>query len=160
MNNKGQGTVEYLIILAVIIVIALVVVAVMGWFPGLGTGITEKESLAYWQNASPLALKDWKITSTMTDNNFYLQNMTTDKIIVTEITIDGAVVGVGDATDDISVNAGSTGAFPGNSVLAVAPACTSGQSYQYTTVSISYNVVGGLQGKTLTGIKPLVGICP
>ena len=46
---KGQGTTEYLIILAVIIVVALVVAGVMGWFPGAATAITEQQSKAYWQ---------------------------------------------------------------------------------------------------------------
>jgi len=47
----GQAAVEYLIILAVVIIIALVVVGVLGGFPTLATGVTEKDSLAYWQTA-------------------------------------------------------------------------------------------------------------
>jgi len=104
MDVKGQGTTEYLIILAVIIVIALVVVGVMGWFPGLGTGITEQQSRAYWQSASPLAIKDWKITTTDTDATFTVQNMTTDKINVTEMTVDGTAIDV----TDVNVSAGAT----------------------------------------------------
>ena len=154
MNNKGQGTVEYLIILAVIIVIALVVVAVMGWFPGLGTGITEKESLAYWQNTSPIAIKDWKFTGLATDVNFLFQNMTTDRITITEVTVDGTALGIGTVT----LNAGSTGSI--GAAASIGKACTSGQSYQFEPVSISYDVNGGVQDKTLTGIKPMVGICP
>ena len=47
----GQAAVEYLIILAVVIIIALVVVGVLGGFPTLTAGVTEKDSLAYWQTA-------------------------------------------------------------------------------------------------------------
>ena len=98
MNFKGQGTTEYLIILAVVIVVALVVVGVMGWFPGLATGITESQSKAYWKSASPIAITDWKITETATDATFSLQNLSTDKINVTEITVDGTAI---DLTDTV-----------------------------------------------------------
>jgi len=152
MDRRGQGTTEYLIILAVIIVIALVVVGVMGWFPGLGTGITEQQSRAYWQSASPVAIKDWKLTSTATEATFSVQNMTTDKITITEITLEGTAIGV----QDSNISAGDTnGAVTG----ATGIACSSGGTYQYD-VTISYNVVGGIAGKTQTGQKPIVGTCP
>ncbi len=152
MNFKGQGTTEYLIILAVVIVVALVVVGVMGWFPGLGTGITESQSKAYWKSASPIAINDWKITSTAGEATFSLQNLTTDKIAVTEITVDGVALGI----EDLNIAAGDTnGAVSGTPGIA----CTSGSSYQYT-VAVSYNVVGGISGKTETGQKPIVGSCP
>ncbi len=35
--KKGQGTTEYLVILALIVVIVLIVFGVMGWFPGLSS---------------------------------------------------------------------------------------------------------------------------
>ncbi len=152
MNFKGQGTTEYLIILAVIIVVALVVVGVMGWFPGLGTGITESQSKAYWKSASPIAITDWKITGTAADAEFSLQNLTTDKIAVTEITFDGTAIGLADA----NLAAGDTN---GSVKGATGIACSSGSSYQYD-VAISYDVVGGISGKTETGQKPLVGTCP
>ncbi len=152
MNMKGQGTTEYLIILAVIIVIALVVVGVMGWFPGLATGITESQSRAYWKSSAPIAITDWQVTSTATEATFSLQNLTTDKIQVTEITVDNTAMGIMDA----NLAAGDTnGAVTGSTGIA----CSSGSSYQYD-VSIAYNVVGGIQGKTQTGQKPLIGTCP
>ena len=42
-NKKGQTATEYMIILAVIIVIALIVVGVMGGFPQLGTNINKEK---------------------------------------------------------------------------------------------------------------------
>ena len=151
MNFKGQGTTEYLIILAVVIVIALVVVGVMGWFPGLGTGITESQSKAYWKSASPIAITDWKITGTAADATFSLQNLTTDKITVTEMTMDGSAIGLMDVNLAAGDTNGSVSGTPGI-------ACSSGSSYQYN-VAISYDVVGGISGKTQTGQKPLVGTC-
>ncbi|HZX34136.1 MAG TPA: hypothetical protein VFF09_02030 [archaeon] len=144
---KGQGTTEYLIILAVIIVVALVVAGVMGWFPGAATAITEQQSKAYWQSTSPLAVTGWDISSANTD--LVLRNQTTDRIEVTEVALSGTAVGITDA----NIVAGSQATFGGTGVT-----CTTGQAYQYNVV-ITYNVENGLQGAKLTGQKPLVGTC-
>ncbi len=151
MNSRGQGTTEYLIILAVVIVIALVVVGVMGWFPGLSTGITESQSKAYWMGASPLAITDWQLTSTATEATFAMRNMTTDVIQVTEISVDGVAI----VATDVNIAAGSTTNVTGTTGVA----CTSGSAYQ-SNVTISYDVINGISGKTQTGQKPLVAICP
>jgi len=149
MNSKGQGATEYLIILAVIIVIALVVVGVMGWFPGLSGGINEQQSKAYWESASPLALTSWKITGSNTQ--FTVQNNSTKKLTLTDITVDGVALGL----TDVNINAGAntTPAASANKT------CTSGQSYSFD-VSISYDEAGGISSMTETGAKPVVGICP
>ena len=149
MNQRGQGATEYLIILAVIIVIALVVVGVMGWFPGLGGGINEQQSRAYWKSASPLAITDWKITAT--NGQFTVENTSTDKITLTDITVDGAALGLADT----NINAGATYTTTADSDAT----CTTAQTYSYD-VKITYGVVGGISDKTLTGAKPIVGTCP
>jgi len=147
--SKGQGTIEYLIILAVVIVIALVVVGVMGWFPGLGTGITEQQSRAYWKSTAPLSISDWKITSTGV--TFTVQNLTTDKIQLNDIAVDGVALSL----EDVNIAAGAITTTTED----IDANCTSGENYQYD-ITITYDVVGGITGKTLTGQKPLVGTCP
>ncbi len=149
MNQKGQGATEYLIILAVIIVIALVVVGVMGWFPGLGSGINEQQSRAYWKSTSPLALTDWKLTAT--DATFTVLNTTTDKLILTDITVGGTALGL----TDQNIAAGASYTTPADN----SATCTTGQTYSIG-VAVSYDVAGGITGKTLTGQKPIVGTCP
>ena len=151
MNLKGQGTTEYLIILAVVIVIALVVAGVLGFFPGFAAGISEQESKAYWQSTSPLALSDWKVESTAANARFTLRNNTIDKLQVTEITVNGAAIGAVDQ----NIAAGASATISG----ATGISCTSGSSYQYE-VSVAYDVVGGISGKTLRGLKPIIGTCP
>ena len=153
MNGRGQGTTEYLIILAVIIVIALVVVGVMGWFPGLGTGITEQQSRAYWQSSSPIAIKEWKITTNATDATFLVQNLTTDSIGLTEISVGGTSIIV---NPDVNLAAGGTATVKGTTGIACP---TSGSAYQFD-VRITYDVGSQLLGKTQVGGKPIVGTCP
>lgn len=148
IGKRAQGTTEYLIILSVIIVIALVVVGVMGWFPGLSTGITEQQSRAYWASAAPLAITSWNIDGTNAD--LVLRNQTTDKIEVTDITLDGTAIGTG---IDANIVAGSQGTFTGSGET-----CTTGQPYSYAVV-ITYNVENGLYQAKQTASKPLVGTC-
>ncbi len=49
--KKAQTATEYMIILAVIIIIALIVVGVMGGIPGLGGNTRSRAASAYWQSA-------------------------------------------------------------------------------------------------------------
>jgi len=88
---KGQGTTEYLIILAIIIVIALVVAGVLGFFPGFASGISEQESKAYWQSTQPITIVNSKLLS---DGSMALiiQNNSMNKIIIHSMTIDGITV--------------------------------------------------------------------
>ncbi|MFH1663269.1 MAG: hypothetical protein ABH986_00370 [archaeon] len=99
-GRKAQGTTEYLIILAVIIVIALVVVGVMGWVPGLSGGITEQQSKAYWQSTSPFTMLEYKFSGTTAD--LEVQNVSANKLTLTEVKFDG----VGTLAASVSFNAG------------------------------------------------------
>jgi hypothetical protein len=49
--RKSQAATEYMIILAVVIIIALIVVGVMGGIPGIGAGARDRTSAAYWAQA-------------------------------------------------------------------------------------------------------------
>jgi len=146
-GKKGQGTTEYLIILAIIIVIALVVVGVMGWFPGLSAGITESQSKAYWQSTSPVGILEYSISGA--DANFILRNTSTKKVTVTSITLDGTDLGVPSTAIAAGADQNTSG---------TPPSCISGDSYNYDVV-ITYNTTGGLSGAKVTGNKPLVGTC-
>jgi len=150
-SQKTQGTAEYLVALAIVIVIALVVVGVMNWFPAIGTGIAEQQSRAYWQTTAPLAVEDWTISQEPTEAAFVVQNTSTDKISVTEITVDGTQIEV---DPDVEIAAGSKATITG----VTGKACSRGLNYQYE-LKIDYDVVGGISGKTLSGKKLLVATC-
>lgn len=57
--GKGQGATEYLVLLAVVLVIALVGIALLGFFPGTASDAQLTESRIYWQSASPIAISEW-----------------------------------------------------------------------------------------------------
>lgn len=58
MRARGQGATEYLVLLAVVLIIALVAIALLGFFPGTASDAQETESRIYWQSASPIAIID------------------------------------------------------------------------------------------------------
>lgn len=55
---RGQGATEYLVLLAVVLIIALVGIALLGFFPGTASDAQITESQIYWKGASPVAITD------------------------------------------------------------------------------------------------------
>jgi len=54
----GQGATEYLVLLAVVLIVALVSVALLGFFPSMASDAQITQSQAYWQSASPIAITE------------------------------------------------------------------------------------------------------
>jgi hypothetical protein len=52
----GQGATEYLVLLAVVLIVALVSVALLGFFPGMASDAQMTQSQTYWRGASPIAI--------------------------------------------------------------------------------------------------------
>lgn len=148
IGRKAQGTTEYLIILAVIIVIALVVVGVMGWVPGLTGGITEQQSRAYWQSTSPFSIKEFKFSGTTAE--LEVQNISANKLTLTQVAIDG----VDGISSNVSFNAGESALI---SLTGLNACGTIGSGFDYN-VSFTYDskqVTGLMQ----LGDKGLIGKC-
>ena len=55
----GQGATEYLVLLAVVLIVALVSVALLGFFPGMASDAQRQQSEMYWRSASPIAISEW-----------------------------------------------------------------------------------------------------
>jgi len=45
--------------LAVVLIVALVSVALLGFFPGMASDAQETQSRMYWQSATPIAITEW-----------------------------------------------------------------------------------------------------
>jgi len=56
---RGQGATEYLVLLAVVLIVALVSVALLGFFPGMAGDSQRVQSETYWRSASPIAITEW-----------------------------------------------------------------------------------------------------
>jgi len=55
----GQGATEYLVLLAVVLIVALISVALLGFFPGMASDAQRTQVEAYWKSASPIAIMEW-----------------------------------------------------------------------------------------------------
>jgi len=55
---RAQGATEYLVLLAVVLIVALVSVALLGFFPGMASDAQMTQSKTYWQAASPIAITE------------------------------------------------------------------------------------------------------
>jgi len=147
--KKGQVSTEYLVILAVVLVVALVVVFLVGGFSGLGASSLETQSKNYWAGASPFAIKTFKASGT--DMQLELTNNELERLTVTAITIDGASV----FSTSTIFDSGESQVL--NATLA-ATCGTVGDPFQYENVRITY-AKGDITGMTQMGVKPLVGKC-
>jgi len=52
----GQGATEYLVLLAVVLIVALVSVALLGFFPGMASDAQITQSQMYWKSANPISI--------------------------------------------------------------------------------------------------------
>jgi len=56
MLFRAQGATEYLVLLAVVLIVALVSVALLSFFPGMATDSQIAQSQIYWSSASPISI--------------------------------------------------------------------------------------------------------
>ena len=61
-NGKGQGATEYLVLLAVVLIIALVSIALLGFFPGIASDAKITQSKSYWSSQTPFAIVENAVT--------------------------------------------------------------------------------------------------
>jgi hypothetical protein len=64
---KAQGSTEYLVLLAVVLIIALVSLALLSFFPGTSLDAKLTQSKMYWSSANPIAIVDWGARSWIVD---------------------------------------------------------------------------------------------
>jgi hypothetical protein len=148
-SKKGQATIEYLVLLAVAIIVGLVVLGFMGWIPGVAGSMRERQSKIYWASASPLSIKDYKGAGAGVTLN--LENNADVKIIVKSISLHGN-----------QTNFSGYQHKPGQDYLynATATNCSGvGTAYEFDNVTIVYDVVGGISGNVESGEQPLIGRC-
>jgi len=148
MKMKGQVSTEYLVILAVVLVVALVVVYLVGGFAGLGAGTLESQSKSYWGSASPFAINNYKVMGT--NVTLEITNQDIEKLTLTDVTVDGVSVSIAStsfASGETKSVSGTLGATCG----------TAGTMFQYDIVLVYTK--GTITGLREVGSTALVGTC-
>jgi len=67
----GQGATEYLVLLAVVLIVALVSVALLGFFPSMASDAQATQSQMYWRSASPIAITEWIVKAASANGGTY-----------------------------------------------------------------------------------------
>lgn len=65
----GQGATEYFVLLAVVLIVALVSVALLGFFPGMASDSQIAQSQAYWRSAQPISIVEVGAAVAVSDGN-------------------------------------------------------------------------------------------
>jgi hypothetical protein len=155
---KAQASTEYLIILAVVVIVALAVVGVLGGFPTVSKGISEKDSATYWQSADISIVRYFaNLTGTygiLRNNKNFAISITSGTGTGDDIPGAGLNLSPGESTPTfrLLVNNTTAGAFctaTGSGAFTAAPTSL-GFGYKDLTYGTVYN---------FSGIKPLVGSC-
>ena len=158
--KRGQGATEYLVILGAVLLVALVIVSLLGWFPALGGSTREQQSKSYWAGASPFSITAVKHAT----NNITLSvaNRLSDRVTVRGLWLVDSMGNVGVPTIITpTFNGGeekvvfATAAFTTSNQCATA---ASGAMFDYARVTIQYDA-GTITGLNMTGARPLVGRC-
>ncbi|NYZ78716.1 hypothetical protein H0N99_01060 [Candidatus Micrarchaeota archaeon] len=161
--RRGQAAIEYLIILAVVVIIALIVIGVIGGFPGMTRGISERDSAAYWASADVGVTRYFVSNGTQPYGSLLVvRNNRLFAVNITNITLGGNIVyplnpGLAPTTAGLPLAPGSSSNMTINTTT-LSQTCTPGNSYSVTTVITYVDSVYSNIYK-FTGEKPLVGTC-
>jgi uncharacterized protein (UPF0333 family) len=145
--KKGQVSTEYLVILAVVLVIALVVVFLVSQGTQVGAGVTETQSKNYWAAQTPLSIVNYQATATAIQVE--MTNRDAEDITVTSIEVDGTER----YSTATTFNPGETQTI----TLTFATGCTAGGRFSFD-IDSEYSR-GALTALRQNGERDIVGSC-
>jgi hypothetical protein len=152
---RGQGATEYLVLLAVVLIIALVSIALLGFFPGMATDAKITQSNSYWRgDAVPFSIVENAIVASGANANasLVLQSGEAGTVLtVRNITLGGKSITWSDLP--YSFAPGESHKFVGNFTPNDVP--RQGMIYDFAVV-ISYSSSNNVNS-TQFGAKNLVG---
>ncbi|MEM3362440.1 MAG: hypothetical protein QXV83_00200 [Candidatus Anstonellaceae archaeon] len=155
--KKGQGATEYLVLLAVVLIVAMVAIALLGFFPGMASDAKITQSDAYWRGqATPFAVAEHARSSSDQNLILVLENNAGEQKQLTNITISGSGISMtyNTTTSERFFSAGERKKITVN----LGSNCTAGTTYEYNLVFTYTNPDGSITKKQF-GEKPLVGKC-
>ena len=148
--KKAQVSTEYLVILAVVLVIALVAVYLISQSSSLSAGTIETQSQAYWRETQPLAVTGFSAATTTL--NLEILNLYHETVTLTRIS--------GSGLTDYTT---STGFAPGQVItipVTLNATCGAvGTRYGYGNITLTYTAGETTISKTFVGQKALTGTC-
>lgn len=152
MTKKGQGAAEYLILLAMVLIVALIGIVLLGGFTEGSSSAMDAESHAYWSGVSrPFRINEWVQVADVV--YMEVENSEVRRFVLTNISFDNYMQ---------NLTNGGWVFGPGskkNISLGGFTACNE-TSYDYFEYDIViYYDSEDITGRTQIGQKPLAGRC-
>jgi amino acid permease len=157
-SKKGQGATEYLVLFAVVLIIAMVVIALLGFFPSIGTGAKQSAGESYWKSVRPIQITSAYVASNG-DFDVAVQNAESNAIKITGISISsayGTASNSNSATESITLGTGEASNITLSAWVPAPGRCTNSSSYEYY-IGFAYTL--GSNTYTFNGTKPITGRC-
>lgn len=150
MLMRGQGASEYLVLIAVALIIALIAIVLLGGFTSTGGGAMDSEAKSYWAIASPFGITQWvQINDTM---YMSVVNRGTNQLVMRQIKLNNV-------TADLGAGWSWKPGGEKNISVPLLPACTRG-GYDSFSYNVTFNYDSfDLPGQSQSGSKPLSGSC-
>ncbi|MBS3165023.1 hypothetical protein J4439_06340 [Candidatus Woesearchaeota archaeon] len=150
--RRAQASAEYLIILAVVIILALIVVGVLGGFPQMGSSSRQRAGAAYWQQAD-IAIVEYSFGEDTSSAYAKLRSNLPNPVNLDVVQIGGTTFFSG----PVVLNPGETYVIDSSNMFAGVTCPVAGNAYAFD-VYMEYSVpaTGGEQiqdgdGNQLTG---------
>lgn len=157
MMMRGQGSSEYLIVLAVVLVVSLVTIVLVGGFPAMGGDARKAESSQYWiGSAKPFSITE----QTQINTTVYMTLLNTEsaRFIIRNITLtsgNNVFYPLDMPAAGLTLGGGSKKTITITNVTRCN--ATSYDEYEYN-VRITYDT-SDITGKLESGSKPIIGRC-
>ena len=150
---KGQGATEYLVLLAVVLIIALVSISLLGFFPGLASDAKITQSNTYWRGqARPLGIPEQSFSTSGNGTVVIVNNDASGIITVTNMSFNSSNGQVGYLSGvPLAIASGEQAV----GTVVNASSGVAGATYQLNVV-IQYTLPNNIPA-TEYGTQPLVG---
>jgi hypothetical protein len=151
---RGQGATEYLVLLAIVLVICLVSVSLLNFFPGFSYEATKSESDYYWKTAKPFQIIGHNQQPGTSILNLVIVNGQSEQLYLTGIEVNGT----GASGEDNTSTYLSGGETRKVNITLTKDVCVDGGKYEYDILLV-YQSADGALIYTQYGEKRLVGQC-
>ena len=108
IRTVGQGATEYLVLLAVVLIVALVSVALLGFFPGMASDAQITQSQMYWKSTQPISIVEGAARTVGGDSPYLYLRIRNNGVYPIRVT---ALIGAdgGKATQFVQQSCGTAG---------------------------------------------------
>ena len=160
MMERGQAATEYLVILGAVLLVGLVVIGMLGWFPSLGGANKEQQSKAYWSSTSPFSVVSARLGSS--NVTMRLRNQGPEKLLLSSVEFGDPANGTIIVFAPSQVLGTGEEADFSNAAFTVSNPCSgagkTGTLFEFRNLSFTYTQ-GLISGMRQVGSEPFVGRC-